>query len=170
MNAPDDQEGILELYKQGPELLEQALHGLSDTELDAAPAQGGWSIREIVHHIVDGDDIWDIFIKMALGNQEGEFNLAWYWLKPQVEWSRDWQYADRAIDVSLALFKANRAHILQILGKIPTAWAMHAQFRKSDGTVEQVPVGAAVQIQANHVVHHIKRIQEIRTNLNEHKR
>jgi uncharacterized damage-inducible protein DinB len=170
MNPPDDQHGVLDLYKQGPILLEQALHGLSDSELDHAPAQGVWTIREIVHHIVDGDDIWNIFIKMALGNQEGEFNLAWYWIKPQVEWSRDWRYADRAIDVSLALFKANRAHILQILGKIPAAWSMHAQFRKSDGSMEQVPVGMAVQIQANHVVHHIKRIQEIRTNLNEQTR
>jgi hypothetical protein len=162
MNPPNDQEAILELFRQGPALLEQALADLTDADLDQSPAQGSWTIREIVHHIVDGDDIWKTCIKMALGNQEGEFNLSWYRAKSQVEWSRSWVYADRSIDISLALFKANRAHILQILAAAADGWSKSVRFRKHDGEIELVPVGMAVKIQADHVVQHIKRIQEIR--------
>jgi len=42
-----------------------------------------------VHHLADGDDIWTICIKAALGNSEGLFSLQWYWDKPQTEWAEN---------------------------------------------------------------------------------
>ena len=66
MRPPDDQKKILELFKQGPGILENALADLSDNELDYVPSNGGWTIRQIVHHIADGDDLWKASIKIAL--------------------------------------------------------------------------------------------------------
>lgn len=63
MKSPDDQSKILELFKQGPALLENALNGMTDSDLDYVPANGGWTIRQIVHHIVDGDDFWKTWIR-----------------------------------------------------------------------------------------------------------
>lgn len=51
MNPPENKNEILELFKRGPGILENALAGLSDTELDYVPSNGGWSIRQIVHHV-----------------------------------------------------------------------------------------------------------------------
>ena len=79
MNPPKDRESILTRYKEGPSLLERTLADLQDADLDKPPSQGGWTIRQIVHHIVDGDDIWKTCIKMALGNEQAEFFLGWYW-------------------------------------------------------------------------------------------
>ena len=61
--------------------LEAAVAGLSENELDSP--RGGWSIRQIVDHIVDGDDLWKTCIKAALGNSEGQFSLLWYWDLPR---------------------------------------------------------------------------------------
>ncbi|MCX6168003.1 MAG: DinB family protein [Ignavibacteriales bacterium] len=162
MELPNDQDKILELFKQGPDILENALAGLSDKALDYVPSKGGWSIRQIVHHIVDGDDLWKICIKIALGNEEAEFTLNWYIAFPQIEWAKQWSYEKRSIDVSLALFRAIRDHILQLLEYAPDGWTKSVQFRNPNGEIEVVPVGVVIKMQADHVVHHVKRISAIR--------
>lgn len=143
-------------------MLEDALTGMSDNEPDYTPANGGWSIRQIIHHIVDGDDLWKTGIKMALGGEQAEFDLNWYTALPQVEWAKLWGYEKRPVDVSLTLFKAIRNHILQLLEYVPDGWSKSVQFRDSNGEIEIVPVGFIIQMQADHVVHHVKRILEIR--------
>ena len=162
MKAPDDQKKTLDLFKQGPSILESALAGLSDSELNYVPSNGGWTIRQIVHHIADGDDLWKTCIRIALGNEQSEFSLQWYKSLTQMEWANRWSYDKRSIDISLALFKANRDHILQLLEYAPDGWSKSVQFREPGGEIEKVPVGFVIQMQADHLVHHVKRIEDIR--------
>lgn len=161
MKPPKDQNSVLARYMDGPALLERTLNGLQDSDLDFISSQGGWTIRQIVHHIVDGDDLWKIFIKMALGNENAEFTLGWYWAFSQEEWVDRWAYKLRSIDVSLELLKANRRHVLQLLEKIPDGWHRAIDFRKHSGEIERLPVGFVVEMQADHVEHHVKRILSI---------
>ena len=161
MNAPEDREAAVSRYREGPILLERTVMGLRASELDAKPSGGGWSIRQIVHHVVDGDDIWKTCIKMAIGNEQAEFALAWYWSLPQVTWGDRWAYSQRSIDTSLSLFKATRDHILQLLASVPEAWNRSVTIRTPQGEIERVPVGFVIQMQADHVVHHIERIRAI---------
>lgn len=162
MNPAADRDAVLAHYLEGPELLERTLTNLRDIDLDTPPSQGGWTIRQIVHHIVDGDDLWKQGIKAALGNDECEFTLAWYWTQPQDVWADRWAYAARSLDVSLALFRASRAHIGQLLGQIPDGWHRSVKVRKPTGETEQVSVGFVIQMQADHVAHHLERIEAIR--------
>jgi len=161
MNAPENRAGTITQYREGPQLLEQAVVGLTDADLDARPSQGGWTIREIVHHIVDGDDIWKMGIKMAMGNEEGEFSLGWYGALPQETWAERWAYAKRSVDISLSLFKAERAHVVQLLESVPEVWDRSVLVCTAKGEEERVPVGFVVQMQADHVHHHIERIRAI---------
>jgi len=146
---------------EGPALLEKAVTGLTAAELDTAPARGGWTVRQIVHHIVDGDDVWTMGIKQALGNDQSEFSLAWYRALPQDTWADRWAYSRRPVDVSLALLRATRAHVAQLLEHVPDAWNRSVGFRKPDGETETVPVGFVIEMQANHVVHHLRQIEAI---------
>jgi hypothetical protein len=168
MKIPENKNKILDIFKQGPNALEEALEGLSNSALDYHPSKGGWTIRQIVHHIVDGDDIWKYGIKMAFGNEKAEFNLNWYWAHHQTEWSKYWNYEKRSIVASLALLKANRDHILQLLEITPESWGNSIHFVKHNGDLEIIPVGAAINIQADHVFHHVKRILEIRNEISDH--
>ncbi len=165
MEAPADRDAVLARYKEGPALLARALAGLKDAELDATPAKGGWTIRQIAHHIVDGDDLWKTCIKMALGNEQAEFALGWYWAQPQDVWVERWAYASRPLDESLALLRANRAHVLQLLEHVPDAWRRSVRLVRSDGQAERLPVGAVVAMHADHVAHHLDRILAIRREL-----
>jgi uncharacterized damage-inducible protein DinB len=162
MKATGDQATILAQYADGPAQLETAIKGLSESDLDLAPSHGGWSIREIVHHIADGDDIWKSCIKMALGNEQAEFHLDWYWTIPQTNWASSWAYAHRSVNPSLDLLKATRKHILDLLAQRADAWERGVEIREPNGQVTRVSVGFVMEMQANHVFHHITRILAIR--------
>lgn len=66
---------ILARYMSGLTQLQDAIAHLTETQLDIAPSAESWTIRQIVHHIVDGDDIWTIGIKVALGNFQAIFGF-----------------------------------------------------------------------------------------------
>ena len=46
---------LIARYKDGYREVAAALEGASDSELDARPAPGKWSAREIVHHLADSE-------------------------------------------------------------------------------------------------------------------
>lgn len=161
MDAPADRTGVLSRFTAGVAALEEAVSGLSDDALDAVPSGGGWTVRQIVHHLADGDDIWKLAVKMAIGRDGAEFVLGWYQEMTQREWADRWAYASRPIDVSLSLLKASRAHVQQLLDSSPDAWHRAVLLRKHDGEIERVPIGFILEMQAEHVFHHLRRIEEI---------
>ena len=157
-----NREVILAGYADGPVQVEAAIAGLSEGELDIAQSDGAWTIRQIVHHIVDGDDIWKVFIKRAIGNPAGKFDLQWYWAMPQDEWVKSWAYASREIEPSLALFHASRGHIVQLLERMPAAWERSLVVRWPNGEEQKVSVAWVVEMQAQHVPGHLDDIRRAR--------
>ncbi len=162
IKSPADKDAVIARYIEGPILLEKALTGLKEAELDTVPAKGGWTIRQIVHHIVDGDDLWKIGIKQALGNEQSQFSLDWYHALPQNAWAEHWAYARRSVDVSLALLRAIRDHVIQLIEHVPDGWNRAVGFSKPNDEIDMVPVGFVIEMQANHVVHHLKQIEIIK--------
>jgi len=157
-----DQSDILAGYAAGPDRLEAAIAGLSAADLDLALGSDTWSIRQIVHHIADGDDLWKEFVKRAIGNPGGEFTLAWYWQIRQAEWARRWAYRERDIEPSLALFRASRAHVVQLLAHRPEAWSNSLLIRWQDGEEAHTSVEWVVAMQARHIDGHLDDIRRIR--------
>jgi hypothetical protein len=158
----DTQAEILALYANGPALLEAALNGLSESDLNLALTNDAWSIRQIVHHLVDGDDLWKICVKAALGNSDGSFTLQWYWDKSQLEWSKSWHYASRSLESSLALLRANRQQIMELIQQTPKAWERSIWLKPPNRPKERISIGWVLEMQARHIVEHIKDIQAIR--------
>jgi len=157
-----NREAIVARYADGPVHVEAAIAGLSEGELDIAQSDDAWTIRQIVHHIVDGDDIWKVFIKRAIGNPGGKFDLQWYWAMPQDEWVKSWAYASREIEPSLALFHASRGHIVQLLESMPAAWERSLVVRWPNGEEQKVSVAWVVEMQAQHVPGHLDDIRRAR--------
>ncbi len=161
MNTAEDRDRTLSRFREGPTLLEQTVGGLRDSELDFKPPGGGWTIRQIIHHVVDGDDIWKMGIKMAIGNEQAEFSLTWYSCQTQETWADRWAYNQRSVGASLSLLKAIRGHVLQLLTSVPEAWDRTVVVRTQQEKIEQVTVGFVIQMQADHLFHHLDRIRAI---------
>jgi len=162
MDQKGDQSSALARYAKGPAQLEHAVFGLDDAALDTRVSERGWTVRQIVHHVADGDDLWTLGIKCALGNEEGEFTLRWYWALPQEVWADRWAYSSRSIDVSLALLKATRNHILQLVAHVPDAWQRSINVPVPDGRFEHLTVGDVIRMQGDHAMHHIAQIAAVR--------
>lgn len=159
---PIDTETVLREYENCPALVEDAIRGLSRAHLDLTLQENEWSIREITHHVVDGDDLWKTFIKQALGNPGSEFILEWYWQKSQLEWGKHWNYQAREVEPSLALFQANRTHIAQLLRFSPEALDKTLRVCWPKRGEQEVSVSWVVVGQTRHVQSHIADIRSIR--------
>jgi len=46
---------LIERYRAGPSVVEASLAGAAEAELDARPAAGGWTAREVAHHLPDSE-------------------------------------------------------------------------------------------------------------------
>jgi hypothetical protein len=149
-------------YADGPTRLANAVAGLDETNLNLSLTSSSWSIRQLVHHIVDGDDFWKLAIKAAIGNNGGTYNVNWYWEIEQDEWVAGWDYAGREIESSLALFTANRRHTMALLLNFPDAWENYVNVPWLDGEIRKVVVGSSVEGQGIHAIGHIEDILAIR--------
>src|SRR5438105_11226575 len=146
-------DSLLAQYLSGPAQLQSAVAVLADAQLDRAPAAGAWTIRQIVHHIADGDTLWTLAVKAALGNTQAAFGFLWYWAMPQAEWAERWHYATRPIQPSLDLFAANRRHVESLLQHIPGAYERTLWIQWPENK-EQITVRAIIEMQSRHALHH----------------
>ena len=92
----------------------------------------------------------------------GEFTLQWYWEVPQDTWAESWHYVGRAVAPSLALFRAGRDHVVQLVEQIPGAWEQSIILRRWDGQQERISVGDVIEMQAAHAMSHIRDILTLR--------
>lgn len=156
------QSDLLDMYAAGPDRLEAFIKKVPESSLNMRSAEDEWSIQEIIHHIVDGDDIWNTCIKAVLGNPEGEFALQWYWDVPQLTWSKKWNYGTRSIETSVALFRANRAHIVELLRLSQVSWEQTISIRwPGDKGLSKISIEEVVKMHVNHLSGHLEDMTKI---------
>ncbi|MGB8646387.1 MAG: DinB family protein [Anaerolineae bacterium] len=159
---PQSQEEIFASYVQGPERLQAAIGDLSIAQLDLMTPGGGRTIRQIVHHIADADDLWKLAIKAAFGSPKHPITFQWYWDTEQADWAREWNYAARPVGPSLALLHANRRHIAQLLHAVPDAWDRSVIIQWPGRPEQRTTVRELIAIQGRHTLYHIDDILDIR--------
>ena len=112
---PNARRALIDKYKDGYRVVEQALAGAAEVELDARPAPGKWSPRQIVHHLADSEMTAAIRVRLLLTEDRPVITAY-----DQDEFARRLAY-DRPIDASLAAFKAARETTGEILDRLSDA-------------------------------------------------
>lgn len=102
-------------YKAGYQQVVDALQGATDQQLDARPAPGKWSAREIVHHLADSEMTSAIRLRRLLA--EDAPTIVAY---DQEEYARRLHYG-RPIAASLLAFKGARESTGQLLDDLSGA-------------------------------------------------
>lgn len=109
---------LIDQYKDGYRVVAEALAGATDEELDARPAPGKWSAREVVHHLADSEMIAAIRLRLLLTVDRPEIVGI-----DQDEWARRLHY-DRPIEASLDAFKNARRTTGELMDRMTAAdWA-----------------------------------------------
>lgn len=151
----------LEAYAAGPDMLKSALAGLSGEDLDRPGIQGGWTIREIVHHLADTDVRQTNYTKVALVSSGSTIEFDWHPGNRSI--ARSLGYGRLPVEPSLTLFRANREHFSRILRAIPPAWDYYINVKESrEAEGYKVTVAEWVEGMARHLQEHLQEIAEIR--------
>ncbi len=154
------------LYKQGGDELASVLAGLSESDLDLVRAPGEWSIRQIVHHIAETDTLFLLAIKTALAQSGSTYVRNPY---DQDIWVKALDYSGRSIEPSLALTRAIRSHISQLLQHVPNNSEHYVMLKWADEQDEGSKATVNDFIESL-VRHHADHCEEIRETLRVHGR
>ena len=100
---------LIDQYKDGYRVVAEALAGATPADLDARPAPGKWTAREVAHHLADSEMTAAIRLRLLLAVDNPA--ILGY---DQDEFARRLHY-DRPIEASLDAFKASRRTTAEIL-------------------------------------------------------
>ncbi len=144
---------LIEKYKDGYRAVSDALRGISERELDAHPAPGKWSAREIVHHLADSEMTSAIRLRRLIA--EDRPTIQGY---DQEDFARRLYY-NRPIQASLDAFRLARETTAQILERMTEAeWAREGTHSESGRyTVERW-----LEIYADHAHNHADQVRRAR--------
>jgi hypothetical protein len=144
---------LVKKYKEGYAVVAAALEGATDAQLDARPAPGKWTAREIVHHLADSEMTSAIRLRKLLA--EDRPLIAGY---DQEEFARRLHY-DRPIAASMAAFKAARETTGELLDLMSEAeWARVGTHSESG----PYSVLKWLEIYADHAHNHADQIRRAR--------
>jgi hypothetical protein len=144
---------LIARYKEGYSVVAAALAGATEAELDAVPAPGKWSARQIVHHLADSEMTSAIRLRQLVAEERAAIRAY-----DQDLYARKLFY-DRPLDASLLAFRAARSSTAEILDRMSQAdWA-------KEGTHPEHPsysVDRWLEIYAGHAHNHADQIARAR--------
>ena len=137
-----------------PQRLADAVAGLSDQQLDTPYRPGGWTVRQVVHHVADSHINAFVRIKLALTEDQ-----------PTVVGYDEKKFAELPdtrlpVDVSMQLLRSLHARWVALYQDMPDAvWAR--TFRHPEYP-EPLTLDWQVQMYAWHSRHHVAHITALR--------
>lgn len=142
---------LIEAYVAGPAAIRAALEGIADAELDARPADGGWTPREVVHHTADSEMTSAIRLRRLIA--EDDPLIVGY---DGDEFARRLHYDRRPIEPALEAIAGARATTAQIL-----AGLTEAEWARTGTHSESGPYGVErwLEIYAAHCHEHADQIR-----------
>jgi uncharacterized damage-inducible protein DinB len=148
-------EWILDIEKT-PGNLRHAVQGLSDEQLDTPYREGGWTIRQVAHHLPDAHMNAYIRFKFALTEDEPH-------VKPYAE--KDWANlpdSQGPIEPSLMLLDGLHERWVSLMKAMK-----HEDFDRvfQHPDLGKVSLGLTVALYAWHGRHHVAHIRSIRVRM-----
>jgi hypothetical protein len=149
-----DRSALLERYRAGSDEVDAALAGITEDELDRAPADGGWTARQVAHHLADSEAMAYTRIRRLVADPEP--HLAGY---DEPRWAERLHY-DRPIGEALAVMRAVRAASLALLEALTSEEWQRTGIHAESGPYS---VDRWLEIYAAHPHEHAAQIRAART-------
>jgi hypothetical protein len=140
-----------------PGNLQAAVSGLTNAQLNTPYREGGWTVRQLVHHVADSHANAYVRTKLALTED-------WPTIKPydEAEWAR---LADSSLptDCSLAMIAALHERWVALIESLSTADFERGYVHPENG---RQSLAIVLAVYAWHSRHHTAHITNLRTREN----
>ena len=145
---------FLDDIEQTPARMRAAVAGLSDAQLDTPYRDGGWTVRQVVHHVPDSH--MNSYVRFKLAMTENEPTI-----KPYMEnlWAELPEAKTAPIEMSLTLLENLHRRWLAFLRELkPQDWKR--AFRHPE--LGLMPLDKNLALYAWHGNHHLAHITNLR--------
>jgi uncharacterized damage-inducible protein DinB len=138
-----------------PGWLRDAVAGLSDEQLDTPYRDGGWTVRQVVHHVPDSH--LNAYVRLKLALTENEPTIKPY---DEAEWAK---LADAAmpVSVSLSLLETLHERWAAVWRAMPEA-EFGRRFRHPEYPERVLTLEWMLFLYAWHGRHHVAHVTELR--------
>jgi len=155
LTAPLDRaarDGHLATLEQAPARFRSLVGALSDAQLDTTYRPGGWTIRQVVHHVADSHMNAYLRFKWAMTEHEPAIKVY-----DERLWAELSDAKTGSVDMSLALLDALHRRWMMFLRSIPEPSFARA-FLHPEWT--RMTIDEAVAMYAWHCRHHAAHIEQ----------
>ena len=150
-----EREQMLGRLEDHPARMRAAVEGLTDEQLDTPYREGGWTVRQVVHHVVDSH--LNSYVRFKIGMTEDNGAIRPY---EQGEWAELGEAKSAPIDLSLPLLDALHARwvtFLRTLSDEDFQRSVHHPEMGRDLTLDTL-----LEIYGWHCLHHETHITALR--------
>jgi hypothetical protein len=140
--------------EQAPAALRAAVKGLTPAQFDSPYREGGWTVRQVAHHVPDSHMNAYVRFKLALTEDEPT-------IKPYAEdrWAQLTDTQSTSVEVSLALLESLHTRWVTLLRSLrPEDWKRN--FRHPE--LGLVSLEKNLAIYSWHGRHHVAHVTELR--------
>lgn len=137
-----------------PEKMQKAVQDLTDAQLDTPYREGGWTVRQVVHHVTDSHSNAYIRVKWTL-TEETPLIKAY----EEKKWAVTPETKE-APALSLALLKALHAKLVVLMKAIPFE-QLNRQYIHPE-TQKHVRLDSMIDSYAWHGDHHLAHIEHLK--------
>ncbi|MEO8514557.1 MAG: YfiT family bacillithiol transferase [Ignavibacteria bacterium] len=153
--TPDDIKWYINTVELFPAKIKQAVSGLSDEQLDTPYRPEGWTIRQVVHHVVDSHINSYTRFKLALTEDNPI-------IRPYDEsvWAELPEAKTGPVELSIPLLESLHKRWVVMLKNIPAL-----QFERKlyhPGSKMEMTIASLLQLYAWHSDHHLAHITNLK--------
>ena len=150
----DDRPRLIDQIAEAPARLREAVKGLSPSQIDTPYRDGGWTVRQVVHHLPDSHLNSYTRFKLALTEDEPT-------IKPYDEdqWAKLYDAQSAPLEVSLALLESLHARWVILLRTLTEKDFARAFIHPELGAVS---LTKSLGLYAWHGRHHVAHITSLR--------
>jgi uncharacterized damage-inducible protein DinB len=155
--SAEERPALIHRIEMTPARLREAVSGLSDAQLNTPYREGGWTIREVVHHIPDSH--MNSYVRFKLALTENEPLIKTY---DEAAWGQLGDVSATPVEVSLQLLEALHTRWVRLLRSMTEAeWGrtlVHPE--KMDVNNGRIRLDQMLAMYAWHGEHHVAHVHQ----------
>jgi hypothetical protein len=153
----DERRSLIEQMAAAPARMREAVAGLTEAQLDTPYRQGGWTVRQVVHHVPDSH--LNAYIRMKLALTEDGPTIKPY---DEARWAQLDDSKTTPIETSLTMLSSLHDRMLRLIRSLkPDDFQRQLKHPESGA----MTIDTLIALYAWHGRHHVAHITSLRERL-----